>query len=132
MTYRTGKVVFPGWAMLGLVAAAALMGCSTMSLEDAAPQATATAPANTGRYPNLNIAPQNAAPQLTPEETSAKLAELQAVQSAAQASPGDPRAAADAAELATLAASHGSETLKQIESAPTVSGCDPALDPSCK
>ncbi len=37
-------------------------------------------PVNTGTFPNLNIAPKAAAPQLTDEETAAKLAALQRVQ----------------------------------------------------
>lgn len=42
------------------------------------PLPTDTAVRNSGVYPNLNIAPQAAAPQLTKNETDARLAELRA------------------------------------------------------
>ena len=53
-------------------------------MEDAAPVAAANpaspGPANTGSYPTLNIKPEVAGPQFTPEERAAKLASLRSAQ----------------------------------------------------
>lgn len=123
--------------------AGALAGCTTASLEDAAPLASVPTPtvkpdiqetaaladtaiaetakpagtagkaSDTGAFPNLNVQPAVAAEQLTAEEKAAKIAELEA----AKAGQGN-KAGASAAELAKLkklAKTHGSEALKKIE-----------------
>ncbi len=56
---------------------------------------TSVAPRNTGTYPNLNIAPRAAAPQLSDEETSSKKQELR------QTLAGQSRAGANGAPGAT-------------------------------
>lgn len=138
MTDSIAKVVFFGSGRLGRGAAfaalLALAACSTANVEDAAPLAAAApaqpnlvGPKDTGSFPNLNIARQQAAPQFTDEETKAKLAELKADQAAAQNPARAAGAKDDSASLKALAKSHGKDTLKEIEGK-----CDPALDPTCK
>lgn len=136
MTHSIEKVVFFGIGFLGRSVAVAgllaLASCSTASIEDAAPVATAptqpnlVGPRDTGSYPNLNIPPQQAAPQFTDEQARAKLDALNAENAAAQ-NPARAAARRDSASLNALARSHGSDALKQIEGK-----CDPALDPTCK
>ena len=70
-----------GASALVLVAALALGGCGTPP-EDDASLSLASGAANTGTFPNLNIPPQAAAPQLTEDETQAKLASLRRAQQA--------------------------------------------------
>jgi hypothetical protein len=112
----------------------ALAACSTANVEDTTPAAAAArgqpnlvGPKDTGTFPNLNIARQQAAPQFTDEETKAKLATLKADQAAARNPARAAGARDDSASLKALAKSHGKDTLKEIEGK-----CDPALDPTCK
>ena len=84
-------------------------------------------PAGHRSYPNLNIPPQVAAKQLTPEETQAKLALLKGEQQAQAGKGGGGVPSTSPAALNSLAKNHGKDTLKQIEAK-----CDPALDPTCK
>ena len=89
--------------------------------------ANVVGPRDTGSYPNLNIRPGQAAPQFTDDEAKAKLAALEAERKAAR-NPGRAAGARnDSAALRKLAASHGSDTLREIEGK-----CDTALDPTCK
>lgn len=130
MTYRFGQTNFSGVSGFGRVCATAallaLAGCGGGStIEEAVP--VSQGPRDTGSYPNLNIKPQVAAQQFTDAEKDAKLAELKADRARAAASPGATTEAADAKALDKLAASHASDTLKQIEGK-----CDLALDPTCK
>lgn len=130
MTYSVGQAIFSGVSGFGRVCATAallaLAGCGGGStIDDAVP--VSQGPRDTGSYPNLNIKPQVAAQQFTDAEKDAKLAELKADQARAAASPGATTEAADAKALDKLAASHASDTLKQIEGK-----CDLALDPTCK
>ena len=147
--------------LLIAVAVAALSGCATASLEDAAPTTAAidatlpeqtgavptptplsggtvsgSAPASpgaatvadaeipaagkpaaasqTGQYPNLNIVPTAAAPQLTVAERNAKLAELAAAQrQAVRGASGRPTA--NEAKLKKLAKTHAQSALQEIE-----------------
>ncbi len=81
---------------------------------DLAKRNTASGPADSGSYPNLNIAPGTAAPQLTEAEAAAKKAALKAEQRAlAAAAPAAPRD--DAQRLKKLAATHAKDTLAEIE-----------------
>ncbi|MBX3577843.1 MAG: hypothetical protein KF723_11580 [Rhizobiaceae bacterium] len=81
---------------------------------DLAKRNASSGPANSGSYPNLNIAPGAAAPQLTEAEATAKKAALKAEQAAvAAAAPAAP--ADEATRLKKLAASHAKDTLKEIE-----------------
>ncbi|MGX5803716.1 hypothetical protein ACWGS9_21075 [Bradyrhizobium sp. Arg314] len=101
-------------------------GCTSTSPNNAAPTALTEGPKDTGSYPNLNVAPQVAAKQLTKEETAANLAQLKAEQQAQLAKGSGAKAPANSAALNTLARTHGGDTLKQIEGK-----CDPTLDPNC-
>ncbi|UCI05268.1 hypothetical protein [Mesorhizobium sp. B1-1-8] len=102
-------------------------GCTSTSTNNATPTALTEGPIDTGSYPNLNVPPKVAAKQFTKEETAAKLAQLKADQQAQAGKGGAAKAPANQAALNTLARTHGSDTLKQIEAK-----CDPALDPTCK
>lgn len=155
-----------GWRGVALVALAVtgLSGCTTASLEDAAPTAAvaemalpeqtsavptpppvsgdpvAAIPENgtaavaaatgempndpagetqgsarqTGQYPNLNIVPTAAAPQLTAAEKNAKLAELEAARKqAVRGASGKP--VSNDTKLKKLAKTHAEQALKQIE-----------------
>ena len=139
MTYSMGRALFPASGTLCRIAAAfalaGLAACSTSNMDSPAPsamQSDAAGPKDTGAFPHLNIAPQNAAPQLTDAQASAKLAQLKADQAAAQRGARGGGTGATAAELNSLAADRGRKTLKQIESKQARPGCDPALDPTCK
>lgn len=68
-----------GGAALPLVAFALLAGCATPP-DETRQTALGAGPTNTGTFPNLNIRQQAAAPQLSDEETAAKLASLRRVQ----------------------------------------------------
>jgi len=132
MTINVGGTHFVGARSMCRMAVAALMlallsagGCTSDNAAGPAVTATAAGAKDTGSYPNLNIAPQVAAKQLTKEETAAKLGELKADQQAQGAKGGGVKPANQAA-LNTLARTHGDDTLKQIEGK-----CDPALDPNC-
>lgn len=133
MRYRAGQpAIFVLGSFCRSLAAVALLaaaaGCTSTGIEDAAPQsATVTGPKDTGSYPNLNIPAQQAAEQFTDADKNAKLAALQADQTAANAAAGNAAGTPDPAELDRLAKTHASDTLKQIEGK-----CDPALDPTCK
>ncbi len=153
-----------GWRGVALIAfaAAGLCGCTTTSLEDAAPMtatveatlpeqtsaiptsssggqvaalpeagtvavvagtgaagdtSSAEAPRSartTDQYPNLNIVPTAAAPQLTAADKRAKLAELAAAQKQAErAASGKPMS--NDAKLKKLAKTHAQNALKEIE-----------------
>jgi hypothetical protein len=138
MTISIGETVFSGTGRFCRIAAAMVFlstggallatgGCTSSNTEGATSVAGVDGPKDTGSYPNLNIPPQVAAQQLTPEERTAKLAQLKADQQAQIAKGGGGAKAADQAALTSLAKNHGDETLKQIEAK-----CDPALDPTCK
>ena len=115
MTHRSGRHAFSGIAptlLTATVLALAGSGCSSTSLEDAAPVEGA---ANTGSYPNLNIAPQAAAPQISPEERAAKLAALQAAQRG-QTPGAEGETSEQRRKRLKLLADQQKDTLKVIES----------------
>jgi hypothetical protein len=121
----------PFCRMAIVVALLAPAGCAGGDAAGRGPQTSSAAvglqgPKDTGTYPNLNIPPKSAAPQLTADQTRAKLAELKADQSG-QSSPGAAPSPSDASTLSTLARTHAGDTLKSIEGK-----CDPALDQTCK
>lgn len=106
--------------------------CTTVNLEDAFPASSSPQPkpageprgeptgepafSAPGEYPNLNVIPTPAGPQLTEQESRSTADELRA-RRAAQAA-GDGAAATtttSADELRRLATSHAQETLRAIE-----------------
>jgi len=135
MTYSIGSAgrgpFDAGGVRYGLAAMCLLLlaGCANGDVGKNAAVASGpgiVGPQDTGAYPNLNVPPEQAAPQFTEADKNAKLSALAADRAAAtrgRASP-DPK---DAAELAELARNHGKNTLKAIGAT-----CDPALDPNCK
>ncbi len=83
------------------------------SLEGTAAEAQGPA-LPTGQYPNLNIVPTAAAPQLTAADKNAKLAELEtARKQAVRGASGKP--VSNDAKLKKLAKTHAQEALKEIE-----------------
>ncbi|GHC78836.1 hypothetical protein [Limoniibacter endophyticus] len=92
-----------------------LSGCAGQQARSGVDGATSGTVVNTGTYPNLNIKPQTAAPQLTPEQVAASKAELAATRDGARAAAGADASPASTEELRSLARSHGDETLKVIQ-----------------
>lgn len=69
---------------------------------------------NTGQFPNLNVVPVAAAPQLTASEQRAKLAELEAARKkAVRGASGKTQA--NETRLKKLAKSHAEDALEEIE-----------------
>lgn len=113
---RHGRIFqVAGLGLLVASQAAALSGCTTASLEDAAPVATAAGPRMTGEYPNLNIPPASAATPITVSEKEALKRDLTATRErlGAGASAGD--SSAEAARLRLLARTHAQRRLEEIE-----------------
>lgn len=82
------------------------------SVDGTAPEARSAR--TTDQYPNLNIVPTAAAPQLTADDRRAKLAELAAAQKQAErAASGKPMS--NDAKLKKLAKTHAQNALKEIE-----------------
>lgn len=136
MTYSTGSA---GWRVffdtanfcrgLAVMAVLVFAGCANDKV-DATPALSGpgvVGPQDTGTYPNLNIPPEQAAPQFTEADKNAKLSELTAERTAVAKGGGTPPNPKVAAELGKLAKNHGKDTLKAIGAT-----CDPALDPKCK
>jgi hypothetical protein len=113
LSLRSGVVL----AVIGLaLMSAALAGCASATIDDAVP-AAADGPRNSGTFPNLNVKPQVATEQITPEEKQAQIAAMTAAQQeqAAKASAGT--ATTDPVLLRKLAATHADDALKAIEAA---------------
>jgi hypothetical protein len=100
----------------------ATAGASVAAVETApAPVEAASAGAakNTGVYPNLNIAPQAANEQISPEEKAAQIAAMQAAKSSHAAKAASARkGTADPNALRVLAKTHAADALKKIEGQP--------------
>ncbi|MBA3446594.1 MAG: hypothetical protein H0T56_03105 [Pseudaminobacter sp.] len=77
--------------------------------------AVAPGPIDTGTFPNLNVAPQAAAAQISPGEKAANLAGLSAARAGQVAPGGATSSAAEKLRLRKLAATHAAEALKEIE-----------------
>jgi hypothetical protein len=133
MTYSIGRAVFSGAGRLrrcaSCLAVLALAGCAGASVETTPVEygPGVVGPKDTGTYPNLNIPPQQAAPQFTDADKNAKLSALAAERTAAAKAGGVRPKAPNAAQFDALARTQTKETLKAIGSP-----CDPALDPACK
>lgn len=125
MTYRVDAAGTP--ASRRVIAGAALGsllllgGCASDINEGVGPVSTVPAlsgsqPQNTGAYPNLNIRPQAAAAQITPEQRAAAGANLGAAGHRAQAGAGGPTMSAEEqARLKKLAEDKGAKVLAEIE-----------------
>jgi hypothetical protein len=104
-----------GAAAVAIAATAifALSACTSTSVQQSAASAQ-RGPINTGTFPNLNIPPQVAAKQFTPEEQQAKMAELTALRGQTTAAVAAPTGTTDPAALRKLAQTHADEALKEI------------------
>lgn len=121
MTKRIGAGVFFRWRpaagfWFGAVMVLSLAACSSVpDVLSAPPSGLSSGQAtNTGSFPNLNIPPQTAASQITPEEKAEKLSELGAAKAAAAAAPGGAPTA-DESRLKKIAATHAAAALAEIE-----------------
>lgn len=70
---------------------------------------------NTGTFPNLNVPPQVAAEQLTPEQKQAKLGQLTAEQRSQAAAGANARSTVDPTQLKRLGETHAQDALRSIE-----------------
>ena len=102
----------------------ALSGCGSATIErgradgfdDAGLRRRSTgAPKDTGTFPNLNIKPQVATTQITPEEKQAQIEALHAAQQDQAATAAASKAPTNPVLLRKLAATHADEALKEIE-----------------
>lgn len=129
---------------LGLALAVGAAGCTTASIEDAAPVAATAfpptpgsgatvapvvaeppvaaqalqeekAPRDTGRFPNLNVTPNKATEQITAADKEASVAELKAAQKRQAAGVASVSTGDDANELRELGSTHADDALKTIE-----------------
>ena len=116
-----------------------LAGCATASIEDAVPagalsqaphdDALSAAPAagtdavaaddagrapTAGTFPDLNVAPTAAAPQISPQDKAADTADLRAKRRQLAGRP-PGQATGDGGRLRQLARSHGEAVLKELE-----------------
>lgn len=80
------------------------------------PSLSGSGPKDTGTYPNLNIQPETAAPQMTEDQRLANAARLKGAGNAAQANATvQPMSAAEQARLKKLAEDQGKSVLAEIE-----------------
>lgn len=121
MTERIGAGIFSCFRLAaGSCLAAAvfiqLPACSTVPEVASAPPSGLSSgqPSDTGTFPNLNIPPQSAAAQITPEEKTTKFSELKAAQAAQATSPGTGTTT-NQSQLKKIAATHADATLAEIE-----------------
>jgi len=96
--------------------AATLIGALLVLSACASPRpSTTTGAIDTGTFPNLNVPPQTAAAQITPDEKAALLGELGAARNAQAAAASGATSTANPALLKKLAARHGQDALEEIE-----------------
>lgn len=105
-------------------AAAALLACMMVGGCTSTADDPSSGAVNSGNYPNLNIKPQVATDQLSPEERAAKTSAVKGAQTASVNSGGTPPAD-EQAQLSELAGTHAQKTLDEIEK----KDCSPR--PSC-
>jgi hypothetical protein len=105
------------WLAAAVLAAAALAGCaSDDAMQPAGSQSSfADGAIDTGTFPNLNIPPKVANEQISPEQKAARIAELSAAQQRQSAGGAAGVPGEDPVLLKKIAATHGEDTLKQIE-----------------
>jgi hypothetical protein len=101
-----------------------LSGCGTATIDDAVPEGAFRQPISvpleippegTGSYPNLNVPPQTAAPQLTPEQKEAETNALRARRQLQENRSAASSSQDNSAELRQLGNRHAEDALKQIE-----------------
>lgn len=122
MTYRP-EAGRPSIALAGAAACALVLGvsgCANMQQgvgpPTTVPAISDSAPRNTGTYPNLNIRPETAAPQLTVQQRAAAARTLAANARAAQTGVATTTLTPEEqARLRKLAEDQGEEVLAEIE-----------------
>jgi hypothetical protein len=92
---------------------AALAGCASATIDNAVPT-VADAPRDTGTFPNLNIKPQVATDQISPEEKQAQIDALTTAKQQQAATGAAGKATTNPILLRKLAATHANDTLKEI------------------
>lgn len=97
-----------------------LAGCATATIEDAVPagalaqtQSGPAAPASA--YPDLNVEPAVAAPQISPQEKAQQTTALRARREQLAREGSQKGVSDDGEALRRLAGSHADEVLKEIE-----------------
>jgi hypothetical protein len=111
LSLRSGVVP----AVVGLaLMSAALAGCASATIDDAVPTA-ADGPRNSGTFPNLNVQPQVATEQISPEEKQAQIEAMQSAQQQQVAAGSAGTATTNPVLLRKLAATHANDALKTIE-----------------
>lgn len=95
------------WPALGLLVVIA--GCASGPAPTPTPGAI-----DTGTYPNLNIPPQSAAEQISPQDKAQILGSLGAARGAQAAAGATARPTANPVLLKKIAATHADDTLKEI------------------
>ena len=73
-------------------------------------------PKNTGTFPNLNVAPEAATTQISPEEKQAHIEELLTAQQGQAATTAPAKTPTNPVLLRKLAATHAEDALAEIES----------------
>jgi hypothetical protein len=116
------KITASGISPRRLLAAAVLGGAmfasGCMSSEpDGMPVAGQEGAIDTGTYPNLNVPPQTAAEPLSADEAASLKSRVDGARARQAARNKGTVASNDAAVLRKVAATHGDDTLKKIESA---------------
>ena len=104
-----------------LLLSAGLSGCGSTTVEQAVPAASTTPvsgistgePKDTGTFPNLNVTPQAATTQISPEEKQAHIDELHTAQQGQAATAAAGKAPTNPVLLRKLAATHAEDALKR-------------------
>jgi hypothetical protein len=110
LSLRSGVVrAAAGLALMSV----ALAGCASATVDNAVPTAE-NAPRDTGTFPNLNIKPQVATDQISPEEKQAQIDALTAAKQQQAATGAGGTATTNPILLRKLAATHANDTLKEI------------------
>jgi hypothetical protein len=111
LSLRSGVII----ATVGLaLMSAVLAGCASATIDDAVPTAS-DGPKNTGTFPNLNIKPQVATEQISPEEKQAQIEAMTAAQQEQAAVAAADEGTTDPVLLRKIAAAHAKDALKEIE-----------------
>lgn len=105
----------PAGALEPQAAAAAQAAPADIGAPASAPTSAPTRAPTAGTYPNLNVAPPAAAPQITPQQKAQETAGLRAKRAQLAQETGGAAAADDAQELRRLAGTHAEQVLKEIE-----------------
>lgn len=113
--------VRPAFLLVAIIAGASTLTACMGSRPSPSPRVVGTngemqgVGRNTGSFPNLNVPPQVAAEQLTPEQKQTKLGQLSAEQRVQAAQGANVRPTVDAVQLKQIGETHAQDALKSIE-----------------